>query len=157
MIEYKRDAQLQKNTFFRIHSLLGKNLLDESMLGKIRQYTVIIGGSSYTPLENLHQLREQFELFLEKLNMIRNPFEQSVFIGVFMPYFQVFMDINKRTSRLMMNLPLLQKNLPIVSFLQIKKRTYIDSILTIYELNDVSLYTDMYVNCYVKNIDRYVS
>ncbi|USN58357.1 MAG: Fic family protein [Candidatus Peribacteria bacterium] len=59
-----------------------------------------IGGSSYTPLSNPFQLEEQFEIFLQKLNEIKNPFEQSLFILVFIPYFQIFMDINKRTSRI---------------------------------------------------------
>jgi len=69
---------------------------------------VSIGGSAYTPIDNHFQLREQFDIFLDKLNAIKNPFEQSLFILVFIPYFQVFMDINKRTSRIGANIPLIK-------------------------------------------------
>ena len=156
LIENKSNAQLQKDTFFYVHKLLGKGLLEKHMLGIIRQHIVTIGGTTYSPLDNMHQLNEQFELFIRKLNEIVNPFEQAAFIGVFIPYFQLFMDINKRVSRVMMNFPLLKNNLPISSFLQVKKKQYVISLLAIYELNNPTLFCELFVESYMKNITRYV-
>ncbi|WP_407079363.1 Fic family protein [Candidatus Venteria ishoeyi] len=62
-------------------------------------------------MDNIHQLNEEFDIFLHKLNQIKNPFEQSLFILIFIPYFQIFLDINKRTSRMICNIPLLRNNL----------------------------------------------
>jgi Fic family protein len=93
---------------------------------------------------------------LEKLNEIQNPFEQSLFMLVFIPYFQIFLDINKRTSRMSSNLPLLKHNLPLISLLAVEKRTYINAILAVYELNDVSLLRDMFVENYLLNMKRYI-
>ena len=107
------------------------------------------------PLDNRFQLEEELTIFLEKLNQINNPFEQSLFIMVFIPYFQLFLDINKRTSRIMGNLPLVQHNLPVLSMVQIEKKKYIIAILAIYELNNVDLLQYIRTENYLLNIQAY--
>lgn len=67
------------------------------------------------------------------------------------------MDINKRTSRMMCNLPLFKHNLPLMSLLQAEKQEYITAVLAIYELNDPSLMAELYTNNYLLNMDRYIS
>ncbi|MBW7954786.1 Fic family protein [Candidatus Gracilibacteria bacterium] len=155
IIDNKKEIKLSKQDFQNIHILLGKGLLTENYLGKIRSSEVTIGGSAYTPLDNHFQLEEQFQIFLTKLNEIKNPFEQSLFILVFIPYFQIFIDINKRTSRISSNIPLIKNGLIPFSFLQITDRDYINAILAIYELNDVSLMRDLFVENYLLNMKRY--
>ncbi|MDP2091200.1 MAG: hypothetical protein Q8K30_06420 [Candidatus Gracilibacteria bacterium] len=66
------------------------------------------------------------------------------------------MDINKRTSRIGANIPLIKNGLIPFSFLQIKDRDYINAILAVYELNDVSLMRDLFVNNYLLNMKRYI-
>ena len=156
LVYYKKELLYTKQTFFEIHTLLWERLLPKENLGIIRNKIVEIGVSTYTPLDNRFQLEEQFEIFLEKLNSIQNPFEQSLFILVFIPYFQIFLDINKRTSRMISNLPLLKKNLPLISLLAVEKRDYITAILAVYELNNVSLLADIFVSNYLLNMKRYI-
>lgn len=155
IIDNKNEIRLSKIDFQNIHILLGKWLLAEGYLWNIRSSEVNIGGSAYIPLDNHHQLSGEFDHFLEKLNAIKNPFEQSLFILVFIPYFQIFMDINKRTSRIWANIPLIKNGLTPFSFLQIQDRDYIDAILAIYELNDTSLMRDIFVTNYLLNRKRY--
>ncbi len=50
------------------------------------------------------QIEELLDLRLERVNRIDDPFEQSFFVVVHLPYLQPFADINKRTSRLAANL-----------------------------------------------------
>jgi len=156
IVDNKSEIHLWKIDFQNIHTLLGKWLLTDEYLGKIRNSEVSIGGSSYSPLDNYFQLSEQFDVFLEKLNTIKNPFEQSLFILVFVPYFQVFMDINKRTSRIGANIPLIKNWLTPFSFLQIQDREYIDAVLAIYELHDTTLMRDLFVGNYLLNMKRYI-
>lgn len=156
IIDNKKDINYTKPEFQNIHSLLWKWLLVEDYLWKIRTSEVNIWGSVYFPLDNKFQLEEQFDIFLKKLNLIKNPFEQTLFILVFIPYFQIFMDINKRTSRISANLPLIKNWFVPFSFLQIKDRDYISAILAIYELNDVSLMRDLFVDNYILNLKRYI-
>ncbi|EKE28287.1 MAG: hypothetical protein ACD_3C00083G0026 [uncultured bacterium (gcode 4)] len=156
IIDNRNDILYIKQVFSIIHNLLAKWLLIEDYLWTIRSNEVKIGWSTYIPLDNKFQLEEQLEIFLDKLQAIKNPFEQSLFILVFIPYFQLFMDINKRTSRIASNIPLIKNWLPPFSLLQINDRDYINSILAIYELNDVSLMADIFVENYLKNMNRYV-
>lgn len=156
MVYYKRDIPYTKRTFCEIHTLLGDRLLPRDDLGIIRTRMVEITMSAYTPLDNQYQLIEEFEVFLTKLVQIEDPFEQSIFILVFIPYFQVFLDINKRTSRMSANLPLLKHNMPLISFLAVEKRDYIDAILAIYELGDPSLMARVFAENYILNMRRYM-
>jgi len=155
MIHYKRELDFNKQTFFEIHSLLWEKLLLKDEIWVIRNKIVEIWWSTYKPIDNKYQLEEEFELFLEKLNKIKNPFEQSLFIMTFISYFQLFLDINKRTSRIMGNLPLIKHNLPVLSLIELEKKKYIIAILTIYELNNVDLLQNIWTENYILNLEKY--
>lgn len=156
IIDEKNNISLNKKTFYELHTLLGNNLIHDQYLWTIRNVPVKIWASAYTPLDSKTQLEEQFEIFLEKLKLIKNPFEQSLFILVFIPYFQIFFDINKRTSRISCNIPLIQSWLPPISLLQVSERQYIDAILAVYELNDASLLAELFTQNYLLNYERYI-
>lgn len=156
IIENKNKIIFDKKTFFEIHQILWEWLLLVDYLWNIRKGEVQIWWSPYKPLDNYYLLNEEFELFLEKLNSIKNPFEQALFILVFIPYFQIFMDINKRTSRITCNIPLIKNWLPPLSLLQTKEKDYILAVLAIYELNDISLMRDLFVDNYLLNFERYI-
>jgi Fic family protein len=66
------------------------------------------------------------------------------------------MDINKRTSRMLTNLPLLKHNLPIISFIAINKKDYITAILAVYELNNTDLLADIFIKNYLLNLEKYI-
>jgi hypothetical protein len=87
--------------------------------------------------------------------VIRNPFEQSFFLMVHIPYLQPFADVNKRTSRLAANIPLIQRNLVPLSFLDVPEQTYIDGLIGIYELHRVELLRDLYVWAYERSARQY--
>lgn len=155
IIHYKRELHYNTQTFFEVHSLLGDKLLLPADLGRLRDNIVEIWWSTYIPLDNRFQLHEEYELFLQKLNQIINPFEQSLFIMVFIPYFQLFLDINKRTSRIMGNLPLIKHNIPVLSMLQMKQKDYIMAILSIYELNNTDMLQRLWTANYLLNLEHY--
>jgi hypothetical protein len=75
------------------------------MRGRIRQHAVDISKSIYRPLSTAQQIEEVLDEVLSKANQIHDPFEQSFFMMVHLPYLQPFADINKRTSRLARDLP----------------------------------------------------
>lgn len=156
IINQKNDIAVDKRSVFDLHSLLGKWLLRDNDLGRIRNIPVKIGWSTYSPLDNNFQLLEEADLFFQKLQEIKNPFEQSIFILAFIPYFQLFLDINKRTSRLSANISLIKNELPIISLIQIPEQDYITAILSVYELNDTTLLAELYTNNYLLNMHRYI-
>lgn len=141
-----------------VHAELSNGLLGNSkMEGAIRERGVMIGGSTYEPLANGIQIKEELEQVLRKTGEIRDPFEQSFFLLVFIPYLQAFEDVNKRTSRVFCNIPLIKNKLCPLSFLQVDKNDYVNANLAIYENNDISVLRDLYVSMYESSIMRYLA
>ena len=86
---------------------------------------------------------------------ITDPFEQSFFILVHFPYLQAFADVNKRTSRVASNIPLLKADLAPMSFLTVDDATYVDGLIGVYELNNVSLLRECYIDAYLASAENY--
>ena len=146
------------HTLLNLHSALSENLLpnpgDE---GRIRQHAVEIGKSVYRPLSLPMQIGELLNGVLDKANRIADPFEQSFFVMVHLPYLQPFADVNKRTSRLAANLPLIRANLCPLTFLDVPEQAYSRAILGLYELTRVELLRDLYVWAYERSTQEYLA
>lgn len=156
IIESVDEPQISSLQVCSIHALLSENLLgDPSACGRLRQIGVGISGSTYLPLDNPHLLREFFDRFIEKLNLINDPFEQSFYSIVHLSYLQAFEDVNKRTGRLVANIPLIKNNLKPLSFTDVNQRDYSTALLGVYEKNDISLLSDLYIWAYQKSSERY--
>ncbi|MEP7213356.1 MAG: Fic family protein [Acidobacteriota bacterium] len=158
IVESAEEAFITSHEICSIHALLSDNLLgDPAASGRIRTIAVGISGTAYIPLENPHVLRECFDLFVEKLNLITDPFEKSFFSIVHLSYLQAFEDVNKRTARLVANIPLTRENLRPLSFTDVHQPTYISALLGVYEMNDVSLIRDLYIWAYRRSSQRYTA
>ncbi len=152
------DAGLSRFLLMNLHSALAENLLpnpdDE---GRIRQHAVDIGKSVYRPLSTPQQIDEILDLVLTKLRQIDDPFEQSFFAMVHLPYLQPFADINKRTSRLAANLPLFRANLCPLTFLGVPEQAYSYATLGVYELTRIEMLRDLYVWAYARSTQEYMA
>ncbi len=156
IVRFEPKDKMSAHQIKSIHALLSENLLgDSGASGRLRTIIVSIGGTTYIPLENPFLLNENFEVFVKKLNQIQNPFEQSFFALVHLSYLQAFEDVNKRTSRIICNIPLAQNNLKPLSFTDVNQEVYVKSLLGIYEKNDVSLLHDLYVWAYERSTQKY--
>lgn len=156
IIESAAEENINSHEVCSIHALLSENLLgDPSASGRLRQIAVGIGGTNYMPLENPHILKECFQVFIGKMNRIEDPFEQSFFALVQLSYMQAFEDVNKRTARLVANIPLIKKNQRPLSFMDVDNEAYVKALLGVYERNDVSLFGDLYFWAYTRSAQRY--
>ncbi|PHS21240.1 MAG: cell filamentation protein Fic [Robiginitomaculum sp.] len=150
------DIDLIRRDLCDIHALLADGLLaDPGMAGRLRAMPVGISHSSYKPLDDAETIDEEFEIILQKASAITDPFEQSFFILVHIPYLQAFVDINKRTSRVASNIPLLKADLAPMSFLAMDDSDYIDGLIGIYEMNNVSLLREVYIESYLASAEKY--
>lgn len=139
-----------------IHALLAGGLLaDPGMAGRLRLMPVGISHSSYSPPGDRFEIEEEFRILIEKAAAIAEPFEQSFFLLVHIPYLQAFADVNKRTSRIASNIPLLKADLAPMSFLAMNDRDYMDGLIGIYELNNVSLLRDAHIDAYLASAENY--
>lgn len=141
-----------------LHALLSDGLLaDPRACGRIRERAVGIGGSVYHPLALPQRLEELFAVILDMAQEIADPFEQSFFAMVHIPYLQPFEDVNKRVARLAANIPLIRHDLCPLSFLDVPERAYIDAMLGVYELNRIELLRDVFVWAYERSCQQYVA
>ena len=158
LVENIDSAEFNRYTLMNLHSALAENLLpnpgDE---GRIRQHAVDIGKSVYRPMSTPQQIEDALDVLLNKANQIRDPFEQSLFMLVHLPYLQPFSDINKRTSRLAANLPLFRANLCPLTFLDVPEQAYSRATLGVYEMTRVELLRDLYVWAYERSTQEYLA
>ena len=145
-------------TILNLHGILAQNLLpDEAAAGRLRRIAVGIEKSAFHPLEVPQLIEECFNQVLATANAIEDPFEQSFFAMVHLPYLQPFDDVNKRVSRLAANIPFIKGNLSPLSFTGVPRSSYRDAMLGIYELNKVDLLKDVFIWAYERSAERYAA
>jgi Fic family protein len=158
LVENIDNAGFNRYTLMNLHSALAENLLpNPADEGRIRQHAVDIGKSVYRPLSTPQQIEDALDTLLDKANRIDDPFEQSFFMMVHLPYLQPFADINKRTSRLAANLPLFRANLCPLTFLDVPEQAYSRATLGVYEMTRVELLRDLYVWAYERSTQEYLA
>ena len=156
VVENLDSIDITRQDICNIHALLAEGLLiDPAMAGSLREIDVGIGYSSYKPISDKYEIEEEFDIVIAKAREISDPFEQSFFLLVHIPYLQAFADINKRTSRIASNIMLLKADLAPMSFLTMNDREYIDALIGIYELNNVALLREIYIDAYLASAQNY--
>jgi hypothetical protein len=121
----------------------------------LRSIPVSIAKSVYQPLTIPQLINEYFQQILDTADAITDPFEQSFFVMVQLPYLQPFLDVNKRVSRLAANIPLIRGNLCPLSFVDVPERAYINGLLGVYELNRIELLQEVFVWAYERSSSLY--
>lgn len=144
-------------TIYTLHYLLADGLVEAKYVGKVRNHAVRIGGSTYLPFEDPKRIEEQLTKISDKAALIKDPFEQSLFLLVHISYLQAFSDVNKRTARLCSNIPLVPKNLVPLSFNDIEREDYISAMIAVYEFQEVLPMVDLYVFSYLRTCVAYDS
>jgi len=158
LVENADTVGFNRYTLLNLHSALSENLLpNPADEGRLRQHAVEIGKSVYRPLSTPQQIDDALGVVLDKANEIVDPFEQSFFVMVHLPYLQPFADVNKRTSRLVANLPLFRTNLCPLTFVDMPEQAYSRATLGVYELTRVELLRDLYVWAYERSTQEYLA
>lgn len=152
-----KDTGFSRYTIFTLHKLLANKLLRNSDdEGRLRVHPVGISGTVYYPLDIPQLIEECFQQIIDTAAAIQDPYEQSFFAMVHLPYLQPFIDVNKRVSRLAANIPFIRDDLCPLSFIDVPLRAYVDGILGVYELNRVELMRDFFLWAYDRSSLRYV-
>lgn len=156
LIDTASEIGVNRPIILNLHALLSNDLMgDLEACGRLRSIPVGIGKSVFQPLAMPQKIQELFEQVVDTARAIKNPFEQSFFLMVHLPYLQPFEDVNKRVSRLAANIPLIQNNLCPLSFVDVPQQTYVNGLLGVYELNRIELLRDVFVWAYERSCLRY--
>jgi Uncharacterized conserved protein len=155
LIDNIEDIEIDVREIKTMHALLSAGLIDDRQVGTVRQHIVGVGNSAYTPLSIPARLDDELRKIAQKAAQITNPFEQSLFLMTTISYLQYFVDVNKRTGRLMANVPLLKAGLSPLSFLNVDKTEYTRGLLSFYELGRSDVIAAAYAKGYVASASRY--
>lgn len=158
LVDNAEAVSLNRFTLLKLHSSLSESLLpNPADEGRIRQHQIEIGKSVYRPLLGEVIISESLDILLQKAGAINDPFEQSFFMMVHLPYLQPFADVNKRTSRLAANLPLIRANLCPLTFLDVPEQAYSGGTLGVYEMTRIELLRDLYLWAYQRSAQEYLA
>jgi hypothetical protein len=156
LVESAEEIAVDASTVQNLHALLTENLMANPMDGgQIRSAPVGIRGTTYIPMAVPQIVEECFRLMLRLARDIEDPFEQSFFLLVHLPYLQPFIDGNKRTARLAANIPFVRANRRPITFADIPIQAFTDGVLAVYEQNQVALLRDIFVFAYERSCARY--
>lgn len=158
LVEDADEVGFDAFTFKNLHAVLSQDLMrDPRSSGRLRRRPVDIAGTVFHPVALPQVIEDCFALLLAKAAAIGDPFEQAFFLMVQLPYLQPFEDVNKRVSRIGANLPLIQRNLCPLSFIDVPEHAYIDGTLGVYELSRMELLRDVFVWSYERSCQRYLA
>ncbi len=156
LVDSAAEIGFNRYTIFNLHALFAHNLLaDPKSIGKLRRIDVGIEKSTFRPLETPQLINECFDRLLASTTAIKDPFEQSFFTMVQIPYLQPFDDVNKRLSRLAANIPLIRENLMPLSFIEVPTDAYTQAVLSLYELKEIALLKNIFIKAYESSASRY--
>jgi len=135
-LEYLHDL-VDKNKKHTISEMLIRNLhqiiiqeTDKEWAGRYRNANVVIGGAKHTPPDAL-QVPQKMRDLITWLNAQKNKtniVELAALLHHKLVYIHPFFDGNGRTSRLTMNLLLMQAGYPLVIILKNDRKKYYDAL-----------------------------
>jgi fido (protein-threonine AMPylation protein) len=156
LVEEAEVVGFNRRTLTTLHSALSENLLDDPAdEGGLRRRPVRISGTPFVPIAIPQVIEDALDMLLAKASAIPDPLEQAFFAMVHIPYLQPFTDVNKRTSRLAANIPLIRANLCPLSFVDVPEVAYVEGTLAVYELNRIELLRDVFVWAYARSCAQY--
>jgi len=140
-----------------LHATLAENLMpNRADEGQLRRREVRIGNSNYLPTAVPQVIVACFAHIATTAAAIDDPFEQAFFLMVHLPYLQPFNDVNKRTSRLAANIPLIARNLCPLTFVDVPEQDYVEGTLAVYEFKRVELLRETFVRAYRRSCELYL-
>lgn len=129
----RNELSVTKFTLREIHQILSDELVEESEKGTVRQRGVTIRGTDYLPLADSFRLEQEMDRLFAVYQTIENPYDRALYLHNNLAYLQYFIDVNKRTARLMLNVSLKADGRMILIPHEESIPLYVASILEYYE------------------------
>lgn len=150
-IEYiNKDKNIEiidEKLLFRLHTTLMNDLVSGEEKGVLRTRAVGITGTTYKPMNNPLEIRQKFSEILYQQEQIHNPLERAIFLHCNIAKLQPFIDGNKRTSRLLESIVLMNNDIvPVFSTNEEDFRNYRKALVNFYETGNYELYADYFLN-----------
>ena len=149
----KNQEVIDERTLFRVHQSISTGLVSDEESGFLRTRAVRISGTEYIPPKDLHDIRTKLNEILYEQEQYTNPLERAVYIHCNIAKLQPFIDGNKRTSRMMESIVLMNADIvPVYSSRDADILNYRKGLIGFYETGNYSPYADYFLNKQVERI-----
>lgn len=155
--QIKKDGWIEINSFTinSIHSMLTSELVPDTHRGLLRTEPVAITGTSYIPPKDPDAIHAAFINILQEQHNISDPMERAVYLHCNMARLQPFIDGNKRTSRVLESIVLMNADIiPVYSSKDADLIEYRNGLINFYETQDYTQYTDYFLNRQITRINE---
>lgn len=154
--QINKDGQIDINSFTvnSIHSMLTDELVPTHNRGLLRTEPVAITGTSYIPPKDPDSIKDAFDNILANQEVISNPLERAVYLHCNLARLQPFIDGNKRTSRVLESIVLMNADIiPVYSSKDEDLINYRTGLIHFYETQDYTQYADYFLNRQITRIN----
>ncbi|MBI2474430.1 MAG: Fic family protein [Candidatus Taylorbacteria bacterium] len=146
-------SKLTRQNLEEVHRLLVK---DMAVNYGLRSKPVGVIGSTYRPLDNIHQIKEAVDALCRAVSRIQSPQGKALVALLGLSYTQPFEDGNKRTARLIANALLLAGGCAPLSYRSVDENAYREAMLVFYELNSLIPFKKIFVEQYCFAAETYL-
>lgn len=151
----KKQELIDERTLFRVHQTISTGLVSTEESGFLRTRAVRISGTEYTPPKSLQEIKSRLGEILFEQDSYENPLEKAVFMHCNIARLQPFIDGNKRTSRMIESIVLMNADvIPVYSSKDADILNYRKGLIAFYETGDYRQYIDYFLN---KQMERIAS
>lgn len=147
--------QIDERTLFRLHRSISSELVSNEESGMLRSRAVRITGTEYVPPKEIREIRATLNEILFNQELYSNPLEKAVYLHCNIAKLQPFIDGNKRTSRMIESIAMMNADLiPVYSAKDADILHYRKGLISFYETGNYSGYTDYFLNRQIERINE---
>lgn len=152
ILREKQHESIDEKLLLRLHQIVSSELLSGEDVGKFRDRPVAITRTEYIPPKTNQEILQLLGKVLYQQEQIENPLEKAVFLHCNIAKIQPFIDGNKRVSRLVESIALMNANIiPVYSTKDSDFLSYRRGLVEFYETGSYQSYADYFLN---RQIDR---
>ena len=149
----KNKEIIDERTLFRLHQSIFTGLVSNEESGFLRTRAVRISGTDYAPPKDLQEIKSKLGEILYEQDVYTNPLEKAVFLHCNIARLQPFIDGNKRTSRMIESVVMMNADIiPVYSAKDADILNYRKGLIRFYETGDYTKYSDYFLNRQLERI-----
>lgn len=155
--QIKKEGNMEISSFNvkGLHAMISDGLLPTQNRGQFRTMPVKITGTPFIPEREPFAIEKTFQEILAEQYDYDNPISRSIFLHCNIARLQPFIDGNKRTSRLVESIALMNANIiPVRSDKEKDFLRYRDTIVHFYENEDYTPYIEYALDIQIQRINE---
>lgn len=142
-----------ERTLLRVHKSISNELVSDEESGHLRNRAVRISGTSYIPPKDKYELQLKLNEIFSLQESYSNPLEKAIYLHCNIAKLQPFIDGNKRVSRMMESIALMNANIiPVYSSKDADILNYRKGLIDFYETGNYSQYKSYFIGRQIERI-----